>query len=210
MARVKWNTTSIRYIDSMWSNTEDWQQIRKTPELVSMFAGMGEHIVQELNWELHGAQARRRQPVEDGYKFAISHDRDRIRMRIWAFTARAAAHEAKHQSILKHMQFVGDVKEKGGGRTNPGSHAGGGGGRSRGHTRGGGAGTRRPGGGGGGSRRGPKSRNTRVNELRNDARLRRRLMGLDALAHPKSGATEDERNLAAEKARRIRKRLGEE
>lgn len=186
----------------MWSNTEDWQDIRKSPDLVDLFAITGEHIVRDLNHELHTAQMSRKQKVEDGYKFAISHDRDRIRMRIWAFTARAAAHEAKHQSILKNMQFIGDVKEKGGGRTNPG----GGGGRSRGHTGGGGPRKGSRPGGSKGATRPTKSR--RKLDPAKEVRLRRQLATFDALSKD-AGATEAERKLAAEHARRARDQLGE-
>lgn len=212
MARVRWNTATLpKYVHSMYSNTEDWQAIRKAPELVNMFALMGEHIVQELNWELHAAQAARKQKVEDGYKFAINHDPDRIRMRIWAFTARAAAHEAKHQSILKHMRFVGDTKRGTGGRTNPGPNFG-----SRGARRGGkGGGSRRTGGGsrsGAGTRPPPKSSSRRSGpsmDPRREARLRRQLDVLDRLAAEGSGGTGPERSLAAEKARRLREELGD-
>jgi hypothetical protein len=208
VARVRWNTATLpSYVSSMWSNTEDWQYIRKAPELVSLFNQIGGMWVDDLNSELRQAQAARKQKIEDGYKFAINSDSDRIRMRIWAFTARAAAHEAKHQSILKLMKTSGwDVKRGSARPTNPGPNFGSGRRRRRGST---GNGRSRPPGGGGGSRRGPKSENALVNQRRNEARLRRRLIGLDALAHPRSGATEDERSLAAEKARRIRSRLGE-
>lgn len=194
MARVKWNTTSIRYIDSMWSNTEDWQYIRKTPELMELFRGMGESIVQELNWELHAAQARRKQPIADGYKYTIRRDEDRLRMYIWTFTARAMAHEAAHQSILKHMRFVGDTNVKGGGYRKMGGNRFTGGGRSHSATTG-----------------GPRTR-TKPTPKRAaldpklEASLRRRMAAAEALAAD-PGATESERKLAKEKARRISAKL---
>lgn len=195
MARVKWNTTSIRYIDSMWSNTESWQHIRKTPELMELFRGMGESIVQELNLELNAAQARRKQPIADGYKFAIRRDEDRLRMYIWAFTARAMAHEAAHQSILKHMRFVGDTNVKGGGRRKMGGNRFTGGGRSHNATTGGPR-TARP----------KPKKSTHKLDPKLEATLRRRLAATEALAAD-SAATESERKLAKERARRISAKL---
>ena len=200
MARVRWSQSRLpKYVHSMWSNTEDWEYIRKAPELITFFGGMGQQWVSELNNELHAAQAARRQKVEDGYKFAISMDSDRIRMRIWAFTARAAAHEAKHQSILKLMKASGwDVRGGTGGRRNPGS------GRSR-STGGGSRGNRRtrPSGGGGS---GPRSRPSM--DPKREAKLRRKLAAMEALSKDMS-TSESERGLAAEHARRVRRELGE-
>lgn len=205
MARVKWSTASIRYIDSMWSNTEDWQDIRKAPELVTMFGGMGQEWVSKLNAELHEAQARRKQKQEDGYKFAISFDEDRLRMRVWCFTARAMAHEAKHQSILRLMHTSGfDVKEKGRAKFNWGGSSTGSG-RARGRARGS-AGSNK-----GGSSSGGKSKSTTSRpkmDPRREARLRRQLITLDAL-QTDSAASEGEKRLAAEHARRFRAELGE-
>jgi hypothetical protein len=215
VARVKWNTGSIRYIDSMWSNTEDWQAIRKAPELVTMFGGKGSEWVSRLNSELHQAQIRRKQKVEDGYKFSISFDEDRLRMRIWTFTARAMAHEAKHQSILRLMRTSGfDVNEKGRARAG-GTGGGRRGGSSTGEGRrrppggsGGGSGGREKGSGGGSSAAPPKPPPRRMDPAK-EARMRRQLVTLDALANPSSGAPEGERKLAAERARRFRAELGE-
>lgn len=201
MARVKWSTASIRYIDSMWSNTEDWQEIRKSPELVTMFGGIGQEWVSKLNTELHEAQARRKQKIEDGYKFAIRFDEDRLRMRIWCFTARAQAHEAKHQSILRLMHTSGfDVKEKSRARFNWGG-GGTGGGRSRGRARG------SAGSGSGGKKSKSTSSRPKMDPQR-EARLRRQLITLDALQKD-SAASEGEKRLAAERARRFRSELGE-
>jgi hypothetical protein len=201
VARVRWNTATLpSYVSSMWSNTEDWQYIRKAPELVTMFEQMGGMWVSDLNRELHAAQAARKQKVEDGYAFAISHDNDRLRMRIWAFTARAMVHEAKHQSILKLMRNSGfDFKGKGRAQWDWGrkkqSRSQSGGSRSGAGTRS--SGTRK-------ERTGP-SRSMSPGE---EAKLRRRLAGVEALAA--RGATEGERSVAAEKARRIRRQLGDD
>lgn len=218
MARVRWNTATLpRYIDSMWSNTEDWQEIRKSPILVSVFAEMGESIVRELNWELHAAQAARKQKVEDGYKFSISHDRDRIRMRIWTFTARAMAHEAKHQSILKHMRFVGDTRAHDGGFRKMGGDSFKGGRRKKrdaGSSRKGSTGSKGRTSGSSSRGRSSGARATRPRPSRprmdpaKEARMRRQLAAMDLLATDK-GATEGERSLAAERARRFRTELGE-
>lgn len=197
MARVKWSTSSISYIDSMWSNTEDWQEIRKAPELVTMFGAMGQEWVSKLNTELHEAQARRKQKVADGYKFAINFDEDRLRMRIWAFTARAMAHEAKHQSILRLMHTSGfDVKDKGRAKFNWGG-GGTGSGRSRGRAR-----------GSAGSNKSKAQTSRPSLDPARERRLRRILVTLDALSKD-SGASESEKRLAAERARRVRSELGE-
>jgi len=161
---------------------------------------MGEQWVGDLNRELNAAQARRKQPIEDGYKFSISHNDDRIRMRIWAFTARAMVHEAKHQSILKLMRHSGfDFKQKGRAQWDWGG--GGGGGRSRSS----GGGSTRPTGAGG---RSGSSRRRDTMDPQRRARLRRRLDAVDRLAADR-GATESERKLAAERGRRLRSELGE-
>lgn len=199
MARVRWNTATLpRYVSSMWSNTEDWQYIRKSPELVAMFNQIGGMWVDDLNRELHSAQAARRQKVEDGYKFAINVDSDRIRMRVWAFTARAMAHEAKHQSILKLMRHSGwDVNQHSRAQWDWGKRKRR---KSGGSRSSGGSGTRTSGNGR------PKASRPAM-DPRREASYRRQLIALDILSQ--KGATESERNNAAEKARRIRERLGE-
>lgn len=226
MARVRWSTATLpSYVSSMWSNTEDWQYIRKAPELVAMFNQIGGMWVDDLNRELRDAQAARKQKIEDGYKFALNVDSDRIRMRIWAFTARAMVHEAKHQSILKLMKHSGwDVNQTGRAEWDWGTRkrkrrAGG---RGRKHTGSTGSGrTRPPGGSGSGSGSGTSSSSSESTsssssrpgpsrpamDPRREASYRRQLITLDILSQ--KGATESERNNAAEKARRIRERLGE-
>lgn len=196
MARVRWNNATLpSYVDSMYSNTEDWEYIRKAPELVAVFNEIGANWVLALNQELHAAQRARKQPVADGYAHAISIDSDRIRMRIWCTTARAMAHEAKHQSILRLMRTSGfDYRGKGkarfdwGGKRSSKSKS-----KRRGNPKGG-AGTR-------------PSASRPTMDAAEAAKLRRRLAALDALAE--RGATEGERRAAAEKAKRVRSRLGE-
>jgi hypothetical protein len=178
----------------MYSETSAWEYVRKAPELIAMFNTLGEGWVDALNQELHAAQRARKQPVADGYKHRISINDDRIRMRIWAFTARAMAHEAKHQSMLRTMRTSGfDFKQKGRAKWDWGKKAG----------------SKKSGGGsksasGGGS---DKASNRQPMDPKREARLRRILVTLDALAE--RGSTEGERKLSAEKARRVRSELGE-
>lgn len=86
-----------------YSNTDDWVALRKSPRLYSLLRARGETWVSRLNAELHRAQQQRGQPVEDGYAFHIQEGGDRLRLHIVPFTARAQAHEARNQSILKLM-----------------------------------------------------------------------------------------------------------
>lgn len=197
MSRVRWNTATLpKYVDSMYSNTEDWQYIRKAPELITMFNTLGEGWVGALNQELHAAQRARKQPVADGYKHAISVNDDRIRMRIWAFTARAMAHEAKHQSILRTMRTSGfEFKAKGRAQWDWGTKSG-----TRGKRK-----AKRDSGSKGGA--GTRPSNRPAMDPAKERRMRRQLITLDELA--KRGSTEGERKLAAEKARRFRSELGE-
>lgn len=203
MARVRWNKATLpSYVDSMYSNTEDWQYIRKAPELITFFDTMGSSWVTALNQELHAAQRARKQPVADGYAHAITVNEDRIRMRIWCTTARAMAHEAKHQSILRLMRTSGyDYRGKGKARFDWG-------GKKKRPS----GGSRAGRGGGGGSRPGsskPSGASRPAMDPRREASLRRKLAALEALATEGRGGTESERKSAAEKARRIRSELGE-
>ena len=88
-------------------NNDEFVELRKQPALEAIFVAMGEQWVGRLNAELHAAQKARGQPIADGYNFRITRGGSRIRMYIRAFTARAAAHEKKHSSILKLMQTTG-------------------------------------------------------------------------------------------------------
>jgi hypothetical protein len=101
-------------------NLDEFERIRKAPLLEAKLVAMAEEWVARLNAELRAAQAKRKQPVEDGYTFHLSRKGNRSRVHIVAFTARAQAHEAKHQSILKLMETSGHgVKKKGGEFKNP-------------------------------------------------------------------------------------------
>lgn len=99
---------------------EEFGEIRRSPGMVAHLDGMGEQWVARLNEELHGAQARRNQPVEDGYDHHITTGGTRARLYVVASTARAQAHEAKHGSILKLMRTSGlDVNQGTGRFRNP-------------------------------------------------------------------------------------------
>lgn len=90
-----------------WHDREFGPQIRKAPGMVALLDSMGEEWVARLNTELHAAQARRKQPVEDGYIHDVTTGGTRARLYIVATTARAQAHEAEHSSILKLMRTSG-------------------------------------------------------------------------------------------------------
>lgn len=90
------------------SNNPEWERIRNTPELDAYLEKIGEATVSRCNDDLHAAQAKRKQPIEDGYDFHITHG-SRARLNIFPDTPRAIAHEAVNQSILKNMP-VGEIK----------------------------------------------------------------------------------------------------
>jgi hypothetical protein len=87
-------------------NISEFKRIRNSPGMVALLEAKGEEWVAELNAELREAQAKRRQPIEDGYKYWISRG-TRARLHIIAATARAQAHEAEHSSILRLMKVGG-------------------------------------------------------------------------------------------------------
>lgn len=90
------------------TNNPEWERIRNTPEMDAYLEKIGEDTVSRCNDDLHAAQARRNQPVEDGYDFHITHG-SRARLNIFPDTPRGMAHEAVNQSILKNMP-VGEIK----------------------------------------------------------------------------------------------------
>lgn len=88
--------------------------------MVAYLEAKGVEWVAELNADLRAAQASRKQPVEDGYDFRVTTGGTRARLYIVAATARAQAHEAKHNMILKLMKTTGfDVKRGTGVFKNP-------------------------------------------------------------------------------------------
>lgn len=95
-------------IDFGYDNPE-WVRIRKAAGLKAELEARGQGWVDRLNAELRAAQAARKQPVEDGYKFEITTEGSRLRLYVWPFTARAIAHEAVNQSMLKLVP-IGSIK----------------------------------------------------------------------------------------------------
>jgi hypothetical protein len=96
-------------------NNDEFERIRKAARLESIFRVRGETWTARLNTELHAAQTKRKQPVEDGYTFHIRTTGSRLRLYIVAFTARAQAHERAHSSILRLMETTKyDVKTRAG------------------------------------------------------------------------------------------------
>lgn len=92
---------------------EEFVKLRKVQPLHALLHARGEEWIKRLNDELHAAQAKRRQPVEDGYTFHITNRGTRLRLYIVAATARAQAHERAHSSILKLMETTNyDVKTR--------------------------------------------------------------------------------------------------
>jgi hypothetical protein len=91
----------------VWRDEEFAPQIRRAPGMIAYLEGKGTEWVAELNTELHAAQARRKQTVEDGYDFHVTTGGTRARLYIVAETARAQAHEAANSSILKLMRTTG-------------------------------------------------------------------------------------------------------
>lgn len=87
-------------------NMAEFRRIRNSPGMTEFLRAKGEEWVTELNGELHAAQAKRKQPIEDGYDYWVSHG-TRARLHVIAKTARAQAHEAEHSSILKTMKVEG-------------------------------------------------------------------------------------------------------
>jgi geranylgeranyl pyrophosphate synthase len=86
---------------------DEFEKLRKSEPLSEYFHKMGAEWVDRLNTELHEAQAKRKQKVEDGYVYHVRNEGSRLRMYVVAATARAQAHERKHSSILKLMQTSG-------------------------------------------------------------------------------------------------------
>lgn len=101
-----------------WHDEQFAPQIRKAPGMVAYLDAKGTEWVSELNAELHAAQEKRHQPVEDGYDHHIQTGGTRARLYIVAATARAQAHEAAHSSILKLMKDH-DIKKGEGEFKNP-------------------------------------------------------------------------------------------
>jgi hypothetical protein len=90
------------------NNNPAWREMRNSAGVEEYLHAVGEETVARCNEDLHAAQAKRRQLVEDGYDFHITHG-TRARLNIFPETPRAMAHEAVNQTILKNIT-VGNVK----------------------------------------------------------------------------------------------------
>lgn len=90
--------------DFQW-NMDGFKYIRKCAGMEQRLRAKGTAWCAALNAELRAAEASRGQPIADGYTFHITGTGDRLRLHIVAETARAQAHEARHQSILKLMDM---------------------------------------------------------------------------------------------------------
>jgi hypothetical protein len=90
-------------------NNPEWERIRKSLGLYHELDTRGKGWTERLNAELRAAQAKRNQPIEDGYDYNITAEGSRLRLYVWPFTARAIAHEAVNQSMLK-MVPIGSIK----------------------------------------------------------------------------------------------------
>lgn len=105
MARISPNI-SIEFT----RDSAEWNRIRATPEMKESLEARGKEWVDRLNAELHAAQAKRNQPVEDGYTYEVTTEGTRARLYVRPYTARAIAHEAVNQSMLKLVP-IGDIKK---------------------------------------------------------------------------------------------------
>lgn len=83
-------------------NNPEWREMRNSPGTDDYLTQLGEQIVARCNADLRAAQAKRGQPQEDGYDYHITHG-SRSRLNVFPTTARAMAHEAVNQTILKNM-----------------------------------------------------------------------------------------------------------
>jgi hypothetical protein len=84
------------------SNNPAWREMRNSPGTDGYLDSLGAEVVARCNADLRAAQAKRKQPVEDGYDYHITHG-SRSRLNVFPNTARAIAHEAVNQTILKNM-----------------------------------------------------------------------------------------------------------
>lgn len=85
-----------------------WREMRNSPGTDEYLENVGTETVAACNADLRAAQAKRGQPIEDGYDFHITHG-SRSRLNIFPTTPRAMAHEAVNQSILKNVP-VGETR----------------------------------------------------------------------------------------------------
>lgn len=91
------------------SNNPAWREMRNSPAMDEYLNKVGKETIERCNADLRAAQAKRGQPQEDGYDYHITHG-SRARLNIFPNTARAIAHEAVNQTILKSIP-IGGTKE---------------------------------------------------------------------------------------------------
>lgn len=89
-------------------NNPEWRRMRNSSGVDDYLERVGKETVTRCNADLRAAQAKRNQPQEDGYDYHITHG-SRARLNIFPDTARAIAHEAVNQTILKNIS-VGAAK----------------------------------------------------------------------------------------------------
>jgi hypothetical protein len=84
-------------------NIDEFVRIRKSPGMVAHLNDIGQETVSRCNGDLRAAQAARKQPQEDGYGANVTTSGSRARLYVRAYTARAMAHEAVNNAILKNL-----------------------------------------------------------------------------------------------------------
>lgn len=99
---------SEHYEIDFGTENPEWRRIRNSPQMDTYLQTIGDQSVKRCNTDLHAAQAKRRQPQEDGYDYHVTHG-TRARLNIYPNTPRAVAHEAVNQIILKTLP-VGTIK----------------------------------------------------------------------------------------------------
>jgi hypothetical protein len=115
MARRK---ISEHFAIDFGNNNPAWREMRNSPgPWTSTCTGWGRNRAR-CNADLRAAQAKRGQPVEDGYDYHITHG-SRSRLNIFPDTPRAMAHEAVNQSILKNVRSGVKGENRGPGPRDP-------------------------------------------------------------------------------------------
>ncbi len=83
-------------------NMREFARIRNSPGVTELLESIADTDVDRSNADLHAAQAKRKQPQEDGFTSSTTHG-DRTRVNIYPFTARAIAHDAVNHAIVKNL-----------------------------------------------------------------------------------------------------------
>ena len=84
-------------------NIDEFDNIRKSAGLKAYFEEIGDVTVSRCNADLHAAQAARNQPIADGYEHKVTEGVSRAKLIIAATAARAMAHEAVNNAMLKNL-----------------------------------------------------------------------------------------------------------